>query len=176
MSFASKYRGKELTVMVKLLSVFGVVEVRQMRELFSHLDAKKYGKIMTLLHREGMVYTTPDAKYLASNRMSAAKVDISSSVSCFWALISIKDSIQDFCAGEMPALLTVSATGFDYDLIPVSEKALSLINDTCFELPDGVRRLLVMRSINDAVKIERRMKNDFVIVVGEDGVTGSYEL
>ena len=40
-----------------------------------------------------------------SNRMSAAKVDISSSVSCFWALISIKDSIQDFCAGEMPALL-----------------------------------------------------------------------
>ena len=31
MSFASKYRGKELTVMVKLLSVFGVVEVRQMR-------------------------------------------------------------------------------------------------------------------------------------------------
>ena len=32
MSFASKYRGKELTVMVKLLSVFGVVEVRQMRE------------------------------------------------------------------------------------------------------------------------------------------------
>lgn len=33
-----------------------------------------------------------------------------------------------------------------------------------------------MRSINDAVKIERRMKNDFVIVVGEDGVTGSYEL
>ena len=63
-----------------------------------------------------------------------------------------------------------------YDLIPVSEKALSLINDTCFELPDGVRRLLVMRSINDAVKIERRMKNDFVIVVGEDGVTGSYEL
>lgn len=126
MSFASKYRGKELTVMVKLLSVFGVVEVRQMRELFSHLDTKKYGKIMTLLHREGMVYTTPDAKYLASNRMSAAKVDISSSVSCFWALISIKDSIQDFCAGEMPALLTVSATGFDYDLIPVSEKALSL--------------------------------------------------
>ena len=120
MSFASKYRGKELTVMVKLLSVFGVVEVRQMRELFSHLDTKKYGKIMTLLHREGMVYTTPDAKYLASNRMSAAKVDISSSVSCFWALISIKDSIQDFCAGEMPALLTVSATGFDYDLIPVS--------------------------------------------------------
>ena len=76
----------------------------------------------------------------------------------------------------MPALLTVSATGFDYDLIPVSEKALSLINDTCFDLPDGVRRLLVMRSINDAVKIERRMKNDFVIVVGEDGVTGSYEL
>ena len=97
MSFASKYRGKELTVMVKLLSVFGVVEVRQMRELFSHLDTKKYGKIMTLLHREGMVYTTPDAKYLASNRMSAAKVDISSSVSClFGALISIKDSIQEF--------------------------------------------------------------------------------
>ena len=53
MSFASKYRGKELTVMVKLLSVFGVVEVRQMRELFSHLDTKKYGKIMENRLRAG---------------------------------------------------------------------------------------------------------------------------
>lgn len=62
MSFASKYRGKELTVMVKLISIFGVVEVRQMQELFSHLNPKTYGKIMNRLHMEGMVFTTPDGK------------------------------------------------------------------------------------------------------------------
>lgn len=176
MSFANKYRGKELTVMVKLISIFGVVEVRQMRELFSHLNPKTYGKIMNRLHMEGMVFTTPDAKYLASNRLSTDKIDIESSVSCFWALISIKDSIMDFCAGEMPALLTVSAANYDYDLIPVNEKALTLINDSAFELPESVRRLLIVRSINDANMVERRMKNDFLLVTGKDGVTGSYEL
>lgn len=76
----------------------------------------------------------------------------------------------------MPALLTVSAANYDYDLIPVTEKALTLINDSAFELPDSVRRLLIVRSINDAKMVERRMKNDFLLVTGTDGVTGSYEL
>lgn len=61
----------------------------------------------------------------------------------------------------MPALLTVSATNYDYDLIPVTEKSLTLINDSAFELPDSVRRLLVVRSINDANMVERRMKTIF---------------
>ena len=37
MSFVSRYRGSELTIMVKLISIFGVVEACQMRELFSIL-------------------------------------------------------------------------------------------------------------------------------------------
>lgn len=76
----------------------------------------------------------------------------------------------------MPAILTVSTGEFDCDIIPVNDKALALINDTCFELPSNVRRLLVVRSFDAAAGIERRFRNDFVIVVGKDGVTGSYEL
>ena len=100
MSFASRYRGSELTVMVKLISIFGVVEACQMRELFSHLGDKQYSKIMSRLHQEGMLYTLPDAEHLASNRLSVNKVNWDDSVASFWALISIKDSIQDFCAGD----------------------------------------------------------------------------
>lgn len=162
--------------MVKLISIFGILEVRQVREMFSHLSDRQYGKIMSRLHQEGMVYTLSDAEHLASNRLSAQKINMEDSVSCFWALIQIKDSIQDFCAGEMPALLTVSAGSADYDIIPVNQKAITLINDACFEIPSHVRRLLVVRSINDAQMIERRLQNDFVVVVGPDGVTGTYEL
>lgn len=176
MSFASRYRDSELTVMVKLISIFGILEVRQVREMFSHLSDRQFGKIMSRLHQEGMVYTLSDAEHLASNRLSAQKVNVEDSVACFWALISIKDSIQDFCAGEMPALLTVSAGSDDYDIIPVNDKAVALINDACFEIPSNVRRLLVVRSFADTQRIERRMHNDFVVVVGPDGVTGSYEL
>lgn len=176
MSFASRYRGSELTIMVKLISIFGVVEACQMRELFSHLGDKQYSKIMSRLHQEGMLYTLPDAEHLASNRLSVNKVNWDDSVASFWTLISIKDSIQDFCAGEMPAILTVSTGEFDCDIIPVNDKALALINDACFVLPSNVRRLLVVRSFDAAAGIERRLRNDFVIVVGKDGVTGSYEL
>lgn len=129
MSFVSRYRGSELTIMVKLISIFGVVEACQMRELFSHLGDKQYSKIMSRLHQEGMLYTLPDAEHLASNRLSVNKVNWDDSVASFWALISIKDSIQDFCAGEMPAILTVSTGEFDCDIIPVNDKALALIND-----------------------------------------------
>lgn len=176
MSFASRYRGSELAIMVKLISIFGVVEVCQMRELFSHLGDKQYSKIMSRLHQEGMLYTLPDAEHLASNRLSVSKINWDDSVGSFWALIYIKDSIQDFCAGEMPAILTVSAGEFDCDIIPVNDKTLTLINDACFELPSNVRRFLVVREFDAVVGIERRLHNDFIIVVGKDGVTGAYEL
>ena len=62
MTFARAVKNKELAYISRLLSIFGVVEERQMRLLFQHLEAKDYGKIMTRLHREGMIYRTPDAK------------------------------------------------------------------------------------------------------------------
>lgn len=61
-----------------------------MRELFSHLTPKTYGKIINRLHMEGMLFTTQDAKYLASNRLSTDKIDIESSVSCFGRLSASK--------------------------------------------------------------------------------------
>lgn len=176
MSFAGMTKGKELTFIVKLISIFGIVEERQMRQMFSHLEDRDYGKIMTRLYREGMAYLTTDAKYLASNRYSVEKMNLESSVDCFWVLISIKEKIHDFCAGEMPAILTVAGGDRDYDLISVNQRTVNLINETNIDLPDKVVRLLVMRDIGLSTRLERRFSNDFALVVNPNGEVETYEL
>lgn len=55
MSFATVVGDRQLAYITKILAIFGVVEERQMRELFSYLPAAKYGRIMTRLSSEGLV-------------------------------------------------------------------------------------------------------------------------
>ena len=44
MTFAHLTKDREFAVMTKLLTIFGIVEARQMRELFSHLSDGQYGR------------------------------------------------------------------------------------------------------------------------------------
>lgn len=176
MSFKGMVKGKELAFVSKLLAIFGAVEEKQMRELFSHLNDSEYGKIMTRMRREGLFYRTPGAKYLSSTRILLDKVDISSSVACFWAFLTLKDRVDDFCAGEMPAIMTMASKATDYDLIPVSERSIQLINDGAEYLPEKTVRFLVTRDLNLLTDIDRRIKNDYAILVDENGVVETYEL
>jgi len=176
MSFKSIVKGHELAFVSKLLTIFGAVEERQMRQLFSHLSDSEYGKIMTRLYREGFFYRTPEAKYLTSTRVLLDKVNIQSSVACFWAFLELKDRICDFCIGETPAIITLAAKSTDYDLIPVTARNTQLINNSAEELPEKTVRFLVTRDLNLLTGIERRMKNDYAIHVDDRGVVETYEL
>lgn len=176
MSFKSTVKGHELAFVSKLLAIFGAVEERQMRQLFSHLNDGQYGKIMTRMDREGLFYRTPEAKYLTSTRALLDKVNIQASVACFWAFLELKDRVRDFCVGEMPAVITMAAKASDYDLIPVTEKNTQLINDSAEDLPEATVRFLVTRDLNLLTQIERRMKNDYAILVDDNGVVETYEL
>ena len=109
MSFKSMVKGHELAYVTKILAIFGAVEERQMQQLFSFLSDSEYGRIMTRLAREGQFYRTPDARYLTFSRLRFEKLNVSSSVDCFWAFLELKDRVQDFCAGEPPAIITMSA-------------------------------------------------------------------
>ena len=121
MSFKSMVKGHELAYVTKILAIFGAVEERQMQRLFSFLSDSEYGKIMTLLAREGQFYRTPDARYLTFSRLRFEKLNVSSSVDCFWAFLELKDRVQDFCAGEQPAIITMSAQTTDYVLAKQDE-------------------------------------------------------
>jgi len=176
MSFAKIVKNRELAYITKLLSIFGAVEERQMRELFSHLDDKEYGKIMARLHREGLVYRTPDAKHLTTSRYSLEKVDVPSSVRCFWAFIKIKNKVQDFCSGSAPAIITVASNSTDYDLIPVSSNNATQINESCEEIPEATVRFLVTENLELLRGIERRIHHDYALLVDDEGVAETFEL
>lgn len=176
MTFARAVKNKELAYISRLLSIFGVVEERQMRLLFQHLDSKDYGKIMTRLHREGMIYRTPDAKYIAPSELTAMRADRRNSVLCFWAFIQIRDKAQDFCVGEPPAIISVASKSTDYDVIPLSKENISLINEMGDEIPERSVRYLVTDDLKLVSGVERRMKNDYVLHINEDGAIETYEL
>lgn len=176
MSFAKLSHNRELALITQLLAIFGVVERGQMRELFSHLSDSQYGKILTLLSREGLAYRSPDSIYLASSKFTASRIDKENSVMCFWAFILIKDKAQDFCAGEAPAILTVASKSKNYDLIPLNGRNAQQVNEASEEIPSGTIRYLITRDLQHITTIDRRMKNDYVIHVGDKGVTEIYEL
>ena len=54
MKFANEVRGHEVAVIIRLLTIFGVVEQRQMRLLFNHMSNRAYGQALSLLRREGL--------------------------------------------------------------------------------------------------------------------------
>ena len=176
MSFAKLTDGHELAYITKLLAIFGVVERTQMRKLFAHLSDKEYGKILTRLNLEGLAYRSPDSIYLASSEFTFSRVDIPKTVMCFWAFILIKDKVHDFCTGGTPALVTVAAKNKDYDLIPLTGKNTKQVNEASEEIPSGVIRYLVTRDLLNITNVDRRMKNDYVIHVGDEGVIDIYEL
>ena len=176
MSFASKTKKKEVPVISQLLSIFGIVEERQMRILFKHLSPKNYGRIMTRMHREGLLYYTPDGKYIACNETQARRADRKNSVLCFWAFIKIRDMMQDFCAGEEPALATVASFERDYDLIPITENNLNLINEAVDEIPEHSVRYLITDDLQRITGVDRRMKNDYLLHISENGEIETYEM
>ena len=62
MKFANEVRGHEVAVIIRLLTIFGVVEQRQMRLLFNHMSNRAYGQAISLLRREGLAYFSPDGQ------------------------------------------------------------------------------------------------------------------
>ena len=49
MKFSNTVRRREVAFMIRLLTIFGVVEQRQMRLLFDHMSNRSYGQILARL-------------------------------------------------------------------------------------------------------------------------------
>ena len=176
MSFAKDVKGRELAVITKLLAIFGIVETRQMRQLFEHLTDKQYGSIMSRLTREGLVYYLPGGKHLATSRFTVEKCHAKESIQAFWVFIKFRNHVLDFCASSPPAILSFTSGETDYDLIAVSDRALKLLNGSNFVAENQTVHLFAVSSIDELSEVETRMKNDYAIEVGPDGVNEIYEL
>lgn len=103
--------------MIRLLTIFGVVEQRQMRLLFDHMSNRSYGQILARLRQEGLAYFSPDGQFLATSRYSLDHGKTQEAIMAFWAFIQMRDHVLDFCASEPPAILSFSSADKDYDLI-----------------------------------------------------------
>ena len=174
--FSSMTRGKEVAYITQLLSIFGIAEVRQMRQLFSHLPDAKYGKIMARLHQEGIIYHDPSGKYLSTSRYAIDKARVPDSIRTFWAFIKIKDKVKSFCSGGYPAMLTFTTDKVEYDMIPVNAENMEAVMTSASEIPENVRRLLIVPSMRTIETMNFRVKNDYVMVVEETGEIELYRM
>lgn len=177
MSFSTKYKGGELSCIMRILSIFGVVRQQQMRLLFHHMSDAAYGKVLTKLHDEGHIFCPKDGERLASSRlmMNRMKNDVGS-VNCFWVFILIRDSILDFCAGDSPTLATIATRDKMIDLIPVTAGSLQAINEMADSTPPDTTRFLVVSDYRMKDSLRFRTKNDYITVVDEYGDIEAYEM
>lgn len=176
MKFANAARGQEVVFFIRLLTIFGVVEQRQMRLLFDHMSNRSYGQILSRLQREGLAYFSPDGQFIATNRYSLDHGKTLESVMAFWAFIKMRDNVLDFCASEPPAILSFSSAAKDYDLIPGSRQNIPAINAARTMIPTATVRLIVTNSLDLLDEVEPRAANDFGILVGPNGVEQIYKM
>ena len=54
MKFSNTVRRREVAFMIRLLTIFGVVEQRQMRLLFDHMSNRSYGQILAPARGSGL--------------------------------------------------------------------------------------------------------------------------
>ena len=176
MLFHLATKGKELPYISQLLSIFGIVEARQMRLLFSHLTDYRYGKIMARLHQEGMIYYESGGRYLCSRGYTLDPTRMQGSIRAFWVLIKLKDKAKGIFAGDPPALLSFSTGNTDYDMVPVNTGDLEKIAICPRYLPKDVRRLLIVSSMDETDGFAFRPQNDYVVEVSEDGDVQMYKM
>ena len=176
MKFANEVRGHEVAVIIRLLTIFGVVEQRQMRLLFNHMSNRAYGQALSLLRREGLAYFSPDGQYLATSRYSLDHKKTIESVMTFWAFIKMRDKVQEFCASEPPAILSFSSAAKDYDLISGSKQNIPAINAARTVVAEATVRLIVVDDLSTLDEIEPRLVNDYGVLVGPNGVEQIYKM
>lgn len=176
MKFAYAARDHEVVFIIRLLTIFGVVEQRQMRLLFDHLSNRSYGQILARLRREGLAYFSPDGQFLATSRYSLSHGKTLDSVMVFWAFIKMRDNVLDFCASDPPAMLSFSSASKDYDLIPGSKQNIPAINAARTVIPEATVRLIVVDALSALDEIEPRLVNDYGVLVGPNGVEQIYKM
>jgi len=177
MTFAKTHRGRELPTIIQILAVFGTVEQRQLRQLFRYLGDYDYGRILARLKREGLAgFSDEGGGTISAGRYSGAHADPADAALVFWAFLHMRDRIRDFCASDPPAILTFTAAGKSYDLIPGSAGNIPAINAQAETAPEDGGRFIVVRDLADAKDIRLRPENDYLVLTGSDGVKQIYEV
>lgn len=176
MKFSKASKDRELPVIIQLLTIFGVVEQRQLRILFDYMDDNDYGKILSTLNREKMAYFSPDGRYISTNRYSLDHGKRLDAVLAFWAFIQMRDRVLDFCSSDPPSILSFSSADKDYDLVPGSPQNIGAINQQAESIPEKTIRFIVVKDLDDAESLHPRSRNDYLVLVGVDGVKQMYQL
>lgn len=176
MSLASMSRGREIGVITTLLSIFGAVEARQMRALFSHLKDAQYAAIMSRMYREGLIWYGCGGKYIAISEHAAKYVDLDKSVMMCWAFISVKQLVREISSGDGPTLLTFMAKRSEYDLIYLDQYNHDEIRNNSPREGARIRRLFVVSDMSATDGLVFRSRYDYVLLVTDTGEVETYSL
>ncbi len=176
MPFSKDFKGQELTVLIRLLTIFGVVEHRQLRMLLNYLNDSDYGKILSALKREGRVYISPDNRYVSLSKYAMNHSRKQDSICTFWAFIHLKNRVKDFCASEPPSILTFSSGIADFDLVPGSKQNIAAINAQADVISAATTRFIVVSSLDEKDALEPRPDKDYLVLIDQDHVSNIYAL
>ena len=175
MSFATMVKGKESTVILNLISIFGVIEDQQLRELFDFMSGNQYLHIIKELQHNSVISWSENRHFIFSSRPLFERIDIDGRILCFSAFKYIKNNVREFSIGPPPTVVIVSNGSKTYDLIPI-KAGIEAINAQADLMPDDAVRFLVGRNLSEYEGVVHRFRNDFAALVTPEGKLNLYEL
>lgn len=176
MVFSKSNKGREVSIIIQLLTIFRTVEQVQLRRLFDYMSDADFGRVMSVLRREGLVYFTPDGRCISSSRYSMNHGNSQDSILAFWAFIHYRRRIQEFCPSDPPSIISFSSSGKDYDLIPCRPQSVPEINKQADCLASKTIRLLVVEDLTHSEGLVPRLENDYLVLVDQNDGCKMYKL
>lgn len=176
MSLASMSKGKETETISAMLSIFGIVETRQLRKMFEHLKDAQYGAIIARMHRQHMLWYGYGGKYVALSEHAAKYVDVDKSVMMCWAFLAVKHLVREISSGDGPTFLTFTGRRKEYDLICLNRDTREEIIHNAPRTGDRIRRIFVCSDMSETDGLVFRTALDRVFLVTESGEIEQYEL
>lgn len=175
MSFAEAVKGKEEIAILNLVSIFGVIEDQQLRDLFDFLPSRSYLRIIKEFQHNGVISWSEDRHFIFSSKPLFERIDIDGRVLCFSAFKYIKNNVREFSIGPPPTVIIVSNGATTYDLIPINV-GIEAINAQADMMPDDAVRFLVGRELSEYAGVIHRFNNDFAALVTQEGKLNLYKL
>lgn len=132
---------KYLTEIIRIISMYQVLSINQLIQLFPDISKEKTLMLVKQLERNGRLVYEQETGYVFYSKDSTPNPSI---LSAFWVLIDFIQDITFHSASDFPVTLTFYTSSDCYDVIHVPEQKEILINHALSQHDEDAPQRLVI--------------------------------
>lgn len=142
MNLKSKEQENDLTTIIRLLSMYHALSLRQLQKFFPTLSEEKLSMLLHRLEKSGRLAFSEEWDMVLCSKEHTPDMAVTAA---FWVLLDFLPEVIYHTVSEFPVALTFYTEADAYDVIYVPEEKEILINHALSVCPkDAPRRLVIV--------------------------------